>query len=294
MIPAQPSRTAWRVALRRAAHQLIDRPPVLVDPLAIPVLGGETAAAIRADPSIFERGRLSGHLRAFFAARSRFAEDQLAAARRCGVTQYVILGAGLDTFASRDPDSAHPVRVWEVDHPGTQAWKRDLLSAAMIPIPANLTFVPVDFEHDTLPERLEGAGFDPSAGAILSWLGVVPYLTQPAIRTTLEYVARVTSVAGGITFDFGIPPDQLSPPQRAVFEALAERVRAAGEPWQTFYDPATLVRDLHDLGFAVAEDVTPAAINRRYFADRTDGLAVGGIGHLMWAGSGPVVSDSEG
>ena len=103
----------------------LDAPLVLDDPIAIPILGRETAAALRADPGQFEKGRLSSYMRAFFAARSRFAEDQLAAARAAGVQQYVILGAGLDTFAYRDPSPDLPLRVWEVDHPATQAWKRN-------------------------------------------------------------------------------------------------------------------------------------------------------------------------
>jgi methyltransferase (TIGR00027 family) len=148
MISAQPSRTAMRVAMRRAAHQLLDDPLVFDDPLAIPILGREMAAAVRADPGQFEKGRLSSYMRAFFAARSRFAEDQLAAARAAGVQQYVILGAGLDTFAYRDPSPALPLRVWEVDHPATQAWKRERLAESAIPVPGNLTFAPADFERD--------------------------------------------------------------------------------------------------------------------------------------------------
>src|SRR3954468_8475598 len=136
MIEAQPSKTAWRVALRRAAHQLLDRPPVLDDPIAIPILGGETAAALRANPSHFDRHPLSAYLRAFMAARSRFAEEHLDRARSAGVGQYVILGAGLDTFAYRQPRRDAPLRIWEVDHPATQAWKRERLDEAVAAAPA--------------------------------------------------------------------------------------------------------------------------------------------------------------
>ena len=178
MIPTQPSRTAWRVAMRRAVHQLLDRPPVLDDPLAVPILGPEVAASLRAHPAQFETGRLSPYMRAFFSVRSRFAEDQLAAARARGVRQYVVLGAGLDTFAYRDPSPDVPLRVWEVDFPATQEWKRQRLSEAAIVEPASVTYVPIDFEHQTLPDVLAAAGFDSSAGAVFSWLGVVPYLTR--------------------------------------------------------------------------------------------------------------------
>jgi methyltransferase (TIGR00027 family) len=273
-----------RVAMRRAAHQLMDRPAVLDDPVALPILGAQTAAAMRADPAQFESGRLSAYMRAF-AVRSRFAEDQLAVARAAGIRQYVILGAGLDTFAYRDPTPALPLRVWEVDHPATQAWKRERLEEAAIAIPPNLTFAAIDFEHDTLPEVLASAGFDVDAGAVFAWLGVVPYLSLAAIMSTLTYVRSATAAAGGIAFDYGIPPGQLTIPQRMVFEALSARVRAAGEPWQTFFDPADLERQLRHLGFAAADDLAPPAINARYFAGRADRLEVGGMGHLMWAGA---------
>jgi methyltransferase (TIGR00027 family) len=286
MIHAQHSRTAMRVAMRRAAHQLLDRPLVLDDPIAIPILGRETAAALRADPRQFEKGRLSSYMRAFFAVRSRFAEDQLAAARAAGVDQYVILGAGLDTFAYRNPSPDRPLRVWEVDHPATQAWKQERLAESAISIPENLTFVPIDFERETLTDALAAADFDPAAGAVFSWLGVVPYLSRSSVMATLAYVASVTAASGGVVFDFGIPPGQLTMMQRVAFEALAARVRAAGEPWQTFFDPAELSRDLLALGFAVAEDIPPAVINARYFSGRGDGFEVGGMGHLMWAGAG--------
>ena len=138
MIAAEPSQTAHKVALRRAAHQLLDRPPVLTDPLAIPILGAETAAALRADPARFETSRVSSYLRAFMAARARFAEDQLAHLRAHGLRQYVVLGAGLDTSAYRDPTPALSLQVWEVDHPATQAWKRQRLEEAEIPVPARV------------------------------------------------------------------------------------------------------------------------------------------------------------
>ena len=287
MIPTQPSRTAWRVAVRRAVHQLIDSPPVLVDPLAVPILGPETAARLRAEPAQFETGRLSPYMRAFFSVRSRFAEDQLAAARARGVRQYVVLGAGLDTFAYRDPTPELPLRVWEVDFPATQAWKRERLAEASIAEPPTVTYVPIDFEHQALPDVLASAGFDPSAGAVFSWLGVVPYLSREVILKTLGYVAAATAAGGGVAFDFGIPRARLSTIQRAVFDALAARVSAAGEPWQTFFEPDELARELRELGFAVAQPFSPEAINTRYFAGRADGLAVGGMGQLMWAGASP-------
>jgi methyltransferase (TIGR00027 family) len=287
MIPAEPSRTAHRVALRRAAHQLLDRPPVLSDPLAIPILGAATAAALRVDPAQFETSRVSSYLRAFMAARARFAEDQLAHLRARGIRQYVILGAGLDTSAYRDPSPELPLRIWEVDYPSTQAWKRERLAEAGIPIPMALTFAPVDFERQALPEALAAAGFDAGAGACFAWLGVTQYLTHEAIRDTLGYVAGVTRAGGGVVFDYSVAPHLLSPAQRAVRAALEQAVGAAGEPWRSTFEPDALVAELRAIGFAVAEDVAPDEINARYLAARSDGLKVGGMSHLMWAGATP-------
>jgi methyltransferase (TIGR00027 family) len=288
MKPDRHSHTAHRVAIRRAAHQLLDHPPVLDDPVALPILGAETAAALRADPSQFERGPLAPFLRAFMAARARFAEEQLAALRATGVRQCVILGAGLDTFAYRNTDLETPLRVWEVDHPATQAWKRQRLREAGIAIPAELSFVPVNFEHDSLPDELARAGFDLDAGAFFSWLGVTQYLTRPAIFGTLAFIARATRRAGGVVFDYSLSRDLLTDSQRAVYDALAARVNAAGEPWTDGFNPITLMMELCSLGFAAAQDVSGEELNGRYFAGRADGLRVGTIAHLMWAGATPL------
>src|SRR5271169_5540690 len=153
------SRTAQRVAIRRAAHQLLDRPRVLDDPLALRIIGSEAAEELRSNPK--EHHAFSRAFRAFMAARSRYAEDELARAVAHGVRQYVVLGAGLDTFAYRNP---HPgLRVFEVDHPATQAWKREQLLAAGIAIPFSLTFVPIDFERQTLADGLVQCGFNAGA-----------------------------------------------------------------------------------------------------------------------------------
>jgi len=287
MIPAQPSHTAQRVALHRAAHQLLDHPPVLDDPLALAILGADVAAALRSDPQHFENGPLAPYLRAFMAVRARFAEDQLAHVRAAGVKQYVVLGAGLDTSAYRDPSPSLPLRIWEVDHPATQAWKQQRLREAGIAASDRLTFVPLDFEHQALPEALAAAGFDPSAGALFSWLGVTPYLTRSAILSTLAHVASATRGGGGVVFDYALAPHLLTPRQRAVFDTLADRVRSAGEPWQSFFEPAQLADELRGLGFRFAEDIPSVTLNARYLSNRTDGLQVGSLAHLMWAGTAP-------
>ena len=170
MQEAQPSRTAMRVAMRRAAHQLFDVPPVLNDPLALAIVGEEAAAQLRAEPGA-HGGRIASTIRAFMAVRSRLAEDELARAVSRGVSQYVILGAGLDTFAYRNPHPASALRVFEVDFAATQAWKRRKLAAAAIPLPASLSFVAVDFESESLAERLASAGLNRRAADILHLAG---------------------------------------------------------------------------------------------------------------------------
>ena len=279
------SRTAWRVALVRATHQVLDRPVVLDDPIAIPILGPEISAALAADPAAFERGPIDSYLRAFIAARARFAEDHLDAARSRGVGQYVILGAGLDTFAYRQRRAAPPLRIWEVDQPATQLWKQDRLAAGPIAIPANVQYVAVDFEHDSLPDALAAAGFDARAGAVFAWLGVTMYLTRPAIETTLAWIASAAGAHGGVAFDYAVDRAQLPPPQQAVFDGLAARVAAAGEPWVTTFDPPALAERLRSLGFGTIEDAGGDELNARYFAGRADGLRVGSLARMMWAGS---------
>jgi methyltransferase (TIGR00027 family) len=273
------SRTAHRVAIRRAAHQLLDHPRVLDDPLALRIIGSEAAETLRSDPK--EDHAFSRAFRAFMAARSRYAEDELARAVEQGMTQYVVLGAGLDTFACRNP---HPgLRVFEVDHPATQAWKREQLHAASIVIPASLTFVPIDFEQQTLATGLEQSGFNASSAAFFSWLGVTPYLTREACMTTLSYIAKMPTDSG-VVFDFAVDPKLLNAGQRQALDALSKRVARYGEPFQLFFDPPKLQDELKAVGFHRTEFLQGKELNARYFKDRNDGLLVrGSIGHLMGA-----------
>jgi methyltransferase (TIGR00027 family) len=273
------SRTAQRVAIRRAAHQLLDQPRVLDDPLALRIIGSEAEDTLRSNPK--EDHAFSRAFRAFMAARSRYAEDELAHAVTRGVTQYVVLGAGLDTFAYRNP---HPdLRVFEVDHPATQAWKRERLQAAGIAIPASLTFVPVDFERQTLADGLGQSGFDAGAAAFFSWLGVTPYLTREACMITLSFVAKMPA-GSGVVFDFAVDRALLNPGQRMALDALSRRVARYGEPLQLFFDPGKLRDELKSLGFGSTEFLQGKELNARYFKDRDDGLLVrGGLGHVMGA-----------
>ncbi|HVP76386.1 MAG TPA: SAM-dependent methyltransferase [Thermodesulfobacteriota bacterium] len=272
--------TAERVAMRRAAHQLLDDPKIFDDPVALRIIGKESALALQADPRQYESTPLSPYLRAFVAARSRYAEDELARGARRGVRQYVILGAGLDTFAYRNPYPKGTLHVFEVDHPATQAWKRARLDEIGMTLPADLTFAPVDFETQTLEEGLRDAGYDPANCTFFSWLGVTEYLTTETVMATLRFIASAPRESG-IVFDYMISPSLLSADQRARFDALARRVGSAGEPWQAFFDPEVLTRDLRAMGFRRVEDMGPKEINAKYFNDRKDRLRVGSLSHLM-------------
>ncbi|RJP51989.1 MAG: SAM-dependent methyltransferase [Anaerolineaceae bacterium] len=282
MDESRPSATAHRVAMRRAAHQLLDNPKVFDDPLALLIVGKEDASALQRDPHPIEMSPLSPYLRAFVAARSKYAEDELALGVHRGVCQYVILGAGFDTFAYRNPYSLSRLRVFEVDHPATQAWKRSRLEEAGIAPPDNLAFAPVDFEKQTLPEALRDAGYDPGDCTFFSWLGVTEYLTTEAVMTTLRFIASVP-VGSEVVFDYMLTPALLTPAQRVRFDALARRVASAGEPWRAFFDPELLTGDLHAMGFSCLEDNGPDVINAKYFKDRKDGLRVGSLSHIMSA-----------
>jgi methyltransferase (TIGR00027 family) len=259
-----PSRTAFRVALRRAVHQVLDRPPVLADPIAVPLLG----ARFTFDPGR-ETHSWTRAARAYMAVRSRFAEDQLAWAVAQGVTQYVLLGAGLDTFAYRNPFPQ--LLVFEVDFPATQAWKRSLLAEAAIALPATVRYVPLDFEHKTLAEGLREGGLDFSRPAFFGWLGVVPYLTLEAFRSTLETMAQFPK-GTGVAFDFALSPETMGWRQRLVFETLSARVARAGEPFRLFFTPESLEAELRRAGFARIDIRNAEQLNRIYFEGRADGM----------------------
>ena len=218
--------------------------------------------------------------RAFMAVRSRYTEDQLAAAVANGVMQYVVLGAGLDTFAYRNPFPA--LRVFEVDFPATQEWKRVMLAEAEIDVPPNLTFVPLDFEHHTLAEGLAEAGFDATKPAFFGWLGVVPYLTLKAFQSTLSAIAQLPS-GTAVSFDYAISPETLGPEGRLAFDRLAERVAAAGEPFRLFFTPETLELELLRAGFRRMEQLGYEQINELYFKDRADGLKLSAVKLAMLA-----------
>jgi methyltransferase (TIGR00027 family) len=322
---ATPSRTALRVALRRAAHQVQDaRPLVFDDPLAVRILGPEYAEEIARTPDA-ERRPFSAALRAWMVSRARMAEDALAAAVAAQADavqsqqklppqpaqpvpppqpaqhvppaqpaqhvppaqpaqhvqlaqpgdrlQYLVLGAGLDTFAYRHAYAN--VRVFEVDHPATQAWKLDRLRAAEIAVPATMRHVPVDFERQNLAEELAAAGFDAALPTVTAWLGVVPYLTLEAFRATATLLG---SFAAGseVVFDYAQPREVLPEREQQMQDSLAARVALAGEPFQLYFTADALREELARCGLAVKQDIGSAEITARYLSNRTDRLTLRG------------------
>ncbi len=274
----RPSLTAQRVAGRRAAHQILDSPRVFDDPLAARILGAKEADAALTRESESPHSR---YLRAFIAARSRYAEDQLAVAVSRGTKKYVVLGAGLDTFAYRNPH--RDVHVFEIDHLATQTWKQRLLETAGIAIPATLTFVPVNFESESFSAGLARAGFDSSGPSFFSWLGVTPYLARETVLANLRMIAGM-SAGTAVVFDYAVPRKSLDHANQMAFDALSSRVAAAGEPFQGFFDPAELAQELPRMGFREIQDLGSGEINARYFRDRADGLCVrGALARLLHA-----------
>lgn len=263
METGRPSYTALAAAGHRAAHQVLEHGSLFSDPLAVRILGADAAEAVRRAASDASLRRL----RLFIAVRTRFAEDALANALAQGLRQVVVLGAGLDTYAYRSSVGAG-IRIFEVDHPATQSWKRDRLERADIAIPPALTFVPVDFERDTLQAGLKMAGFDFARRAFFTWLGVVPYLTESAVFSTLGFIAGLDG-GGEVVFDYANPVSgQADDRYATAHAALAARVAGIGEPFKCHFDTERLLRSLAALRFDDLDDIGPAQIRARYFTNR--------------------------
>lgn len=281
MRQGEASRTAERVAVERAAHRLIDSPLVLDDPVSIQVIDPEAAARLRAHPERHDRrSPITKFTRAMVVVRTRVAEDELARAAARGVTQYVLLGAGFDTFAYRNPLPG--IRVFEVDHPATQQVKRARLAAAGIAVPGSVTFIACDFVGDTLPQVLAAGGFDAARPAVIAWLGVVMYLTRHDVLRTLRYIASLP-YGTALIFDYAVPPSALPWLPRLYYRKVLQKLDAEGEPWLSFFEPAALRADLEGLGFAGLDDLGAADIDARYLSGRTDGLKAGSVGRIAIA-----------
>jgi methyltransferase (TIGR00027 family) len=250
------------------------------DPVAIKIIGAQAAAKISSAPDSY-RSAYATHLRAFLVARCQYAEQALADALQHGARQLVILGAGLDTFAYRNPYPPELLQVFEVDHPTTQAWKRERLAAESIPIPEALSFVAIDFEKENLAEQLPLAGFKTAVPAFFSWLGVSMYLPAETVLSTLKAIANLSAPGSEVVFDYALKPELLDPANLASFQTRARRVAAAGEPWKSSFQPGPLASELKQAGFIVLEDLGAADLNARFFNNRTDGLRVAGLAHMI-------------
>jgi len=277
MKPNEPSRTALMIARQRAAHQVLDHGSILYDPFAMKILREDEKDVLQfanAHP-LASIGRL------FTAARSRIAEDALSEAVERGTLQIVVLGAGLDTFALRSPHGARQIRIYEVDHAATQAWKRQRLAEAQLAIPPRLIFVPVDFERDDLGETLVAAGFQRDAPAFFTWLGVVPYLTRDAIGSTLDYMASIQN--SEVVFDYMEPPQAFSEEVRGLVMKRTEQLEKIDERWASRFEPAGIAAILGSLGFSEIEDINFQEITSR-FGPAVQGLAPGQAGlHVVHA-----------
>jgi methyltransferase (TIGR00027 family) len=264
MHETEPSRTALGAASYRALHQFVDKGRIFADPLALRILGAYGLALrvlARLRPRRVEARR---GMRLFVAARSAIAEAQLrAGVETRGVTQMVVLGAGLDTFAYRNPFEG-ALRVFEVDHPATQAWKRRRLAQTRIAIPASLTYAPVNFETDSLLGALTAAGLDPNRRTFFAWLGVIPYLTREAALATLALIGALPG-GGEVVFDYSDPPATLAHEARAAQAERARQVASVGEPFLTYFEPADLHAELAARGLSQIEDLGPQALVSRYF-----------------------------
>ncbi|MCE5270534.1 class I SAM-dependent methyltransferase [bacterium] len=260
MTDRQASRTAVGVAYLRAAHQIFDACPLILDdPLALRLLGEGTESKIRSTPERFQTPENIA-LRSHVVLRSRFAEDCLQESVARGVTRYVLLGAGFDTFALRQPEWAKGLQILEVDHAGTQAEKRAHLDAAGLAIPPNVSFIQIDFAHESLLEGLRRQGVQPDAPAFFSWLGVCMYLERAAIESTLRSVAAFPP-GSRIVLTF-LPPEaraQLS------FSQLGVHVAGLGEPFVSFFTRDEMQALLEGAGFSRVEFLTPEAARERYY-----------------------------
>jgi methyltransferase (TIGR00027 family) len=240
---------------------------ILEDPVILSLLGESAVQRIRDEPDKVQSRSARG-LRAHVVLRSRFAEDRLAAAVERGVTQCIVLGAGYDTFAFRQPEWARTIHVIEIDQPASQAQKRAHLAAMGIEVPANVTFADVDFERESLREGLLRHGISLDEPTFFSWLGVTMYLTEEAVDAVLQTVAAFP-VGSEIVFTFSSPRE---PPAPDAGPSLAERAAALGEPWLSYFEPEYLDRKLRTFGFQAIEFLTPDQSAARYFRDRADQL----------------------
>ena len=266
---AAPDSTAVRVALWRAMHVQVDPPPhVLEDEIGLRLAGPDENWRSRPDMD----PQFTSQFRASMVARARFIEDLVVEQAARGVGQYVLLGAGLDTFAQRRPEVASRLRVFEVDQPGPQAWKRQRLIELGFGVPDWLRLVPVDFEAgDAWWQRLALAGFDQSQPAVVASTGVSMYLTREAVTATLRQIARLAA-GSSLVMSFLLPLELADPEARPGLEIAARGAQASGTPFISFFTPDEMLSLAREAGFGAVQHVSAAMLAERYFAGRPDGL----------------------
>ena len=265
----EPESTAVRVALWRALHVETDPPPhVLEDEIGLQMVA--PGDGWRARPDMDPDGTRG--FRASIVARARFIEDLAAERAARGVSQYVLLGAGLDTFAQRRPEIASRMRIFEVDQPGPQAWKRQRLTELGYGVPDWLRLVPVNFEQDgSWWQELAVAGFDPGRPAVVASTGVSMYLSKDATSATLRQLAGLAP-GSTLAMTFLLPRDLLEDADRAGLRAADQGARASGTPFVSFYAPQEMLAMAREAGFAGVRHVSGASLGERYFGGRSDGL----------------------
>lgn len=281
------SRNAQAVAAIRAAHRRYDSPLIYDDPCAYRLCGPGWRSVLRfrvLHALVFRR--LLHVLRPVHGqvlARARFAEDHLEGAVRRGVRQYIVLGAGFDSFAVRMPAWARTLRVFELDRPETLAEKRRRLERAGLGCPDNLEFVPVDFERESLDEVLGRSSFTPAAPSFFSWLGVVVYLTSESIHATLKSIESVTPPGSELVFDYMLPDHLVESRERGVIDYVRRVGMRRGEPYVSYHEPNQIATALSRRGFRLLEDLSPSGQHARYFAGRNDDLRPWASSHFVHA-----------
>lgn len=265
------SSTALGVAKVRAFHQMMDADPkILADPVILRLLGEAIADEIRANGRLAREERFAA-FRGHIVLRNRYAEDCLGEAEGRGTRQYVLLGAGYDTFAYRQPAWAQALTIFEVDHPASQVAKRKLLAAAGVAVPRNLRFAAVNFEFDSLKDGLQAAGLDFTRPAFFSCLGVLVYLEEEAIAQLFACIAKMAR-GSEFVFTFSQPESALDEKDAASRAKITAKVSEMGEPWQSYFEPERLEEVLLDAGFSSVTFLTPEVAAEKYFRGRKDAL----------------------
>lgn len=272
--------SALSVAVQRALHQIVDLPLVFNDPYALAIVGGLNSEFIQ--QQIPDCDKLSArYLRAYFSSRSRIVDDELYSSMNDGVSQLLICGAGLDTSRFRVDDTQ--LRIFELDHPNTQAWRSDIIRELNWKPNADYFQLPIDFAAVRIEEILRNTAFDSRHKSFFSILGLAPYLTRQNLTQLFFDIRQLSPSGSKIVFDFVIERNLLPPWKQAAHDKLSQRMESIGLPWRSSFDPTDLCRILKQIGFVTATHIDSHFINENYFPNRPDQLCVGKLAHLIIA-----------